>query len=131
MPWRWYTFKQKYPKKDGTESTYLLKQKKWIKSTVPKKPQKRGFGKKPIWSSRFGFLDLYNRKEQQELRCPSGYSISQCFNAMRKMWFGYFKSMCDEKDLGKMKKYAKAIQSVQNDMGIKTTSFPHLGIFGD
>jgi len=131
MPWRWYTFKQKYPKKDGTESTYLLKQKKWIKSNVPYKPQKRGFGKKPIWSSRFGFLDLYNRKEQQELRCPSGYTISQCFNVMRKLWYGYLKSMCDEKDIEKMKKYARAIQSVQKDMGIKTTSFPHLGIFGD
>jgi hypothetical protein len=30
-----------------------------------------------------------------------------------------------------MKKYAKAIQDVQNDMGIKTTSFPHLGLYGD
>jgi len=30
-----------------------------------------------------------------------------------------------------MKKYAKAIQSVQKDLGIKTTSFPHIGIYGD
>jgi hypothetical protein len=30
-----------------------------------------------------------------------------------------------------MEKYARAIQSVQKDMGIKTTSFPHLGIYGD
>ena len=30
-----------------------------------------------------------------------------------------------------MIKYAKAIQKVQEDMGIKTTSFPHLGIYGD
>jgi TRAP-type C4-dicarboxylate transport system substrate-binding protein len=30
-----------------------------------------------------------------------------------------------------MEKYARAIQDVQKDMGIKTTSFPHLGIYGD
>jgi hypothetical protein len=30
-----------------------------------------------------------------------------------------------------MKKYAKAIQDVQKDMGIKTASFPHLGLYGD
>jgi len=30
-----------------------------------------------------------------------------------------------------MVKYAKAIQSVQEDMGLKTTSFPHLGLYGD
>ena len=30
-----------------------------------------------------------------------------------------------------MEKYGKAIQSVQKDMGIKTTSFPHLGLYGD
>ena len=28
-------------------------------------------------------------------------------------------------------KNAKGIQNVQKDMGIKTTSFPHLGIYGD
>jgi hypothetical protein len=30
-----------------------------------------------------------------------------------------------------MEKYARAIQDIQKDMGIKTTSFPHLGIYGD
>jgi hypothetical protein len=30
-----------------------------------------------------------------------------------------------------MKKYARKIQDVQKDMGIKTTSFPHLGLYGD
>jgi hypothetical protein len=30
-----------------------------------------------------------------------------------------------------MVKYARAIQNVQKDMGIKTTSFPHLGLYGD
>ena len=122
--------KQKYTKKDGTVSVYLLKNKKWIDSNKPYKPQKIGLVKKSIWSNRFGFLDLYNRKEQQELKCPSGYSISQCFNIMRKMWWAY-KNALQHQKLEKMEKYAKAIQGVQKDMGIKTASFPHLGLYGD
>ena len=122
--------KQKYPKKDGTVSIYELKNKKWIYSNKPYKPQKRGLEKKSIWSSRFGFLELYSRKEQQALKCPSGYSIGQCFNIMHKMWFAYHKAQ-HEGNIERMEKYAKAVQAVQKDMGIKTTSFPHLGIYGD
>ena len=131
MPWRTYTINQKYTKVDGTVRIYKVKNKKWINSNQRYKPQKRGLEKKSIYSSRFGFLELYNRKEQQSLICPSGYSISQCFNAMRKLWFAYHKSMNYDKDLQKVKKYAMAIQKVQQDMGIPTTSFPHLGIYGD
>ena len=47
------------------------------------------------------------------------------------MWFAYHKARDYDKNFEKMKKYAKAIQEVQKDMGIKTTSFPHLGIYGD
>jgi hypothetical protein len=126
--------KQKYTKRDGTVSIYELKNKKWINSNKPYKPHKRGLEKKSLYSSRFGFLDLYNRKEQQGLICPSGYSISQCFNIMSKMWIGYHIAMNGadgDRSFEKMKKYAKAIQDVQKDMGIKTTSFPHLGLYGD
>ena len=104
---------------------------KWLKSHKPYKPQKRGLEKPSIWSSRFGLLDLYNRKEQQELKCPSGYSLSQCFNVLSKLWHGYHRARLDENNIEKMEKYARAIQDVQKDMGIKTTSFPHLGIYGD
>lgn len=121
---------QKYKKLDGTVSTYKVKNKKWIKSNRRNKPQKRGFVKQSILSTRFGFLDLFTRREQQELICPSGYSISQCFNVLRKLWFAYHKSRHEE-NLERMKKYADAIQKVQEDMGIKTTSFPHLGLYGD
>ena len=134
MPWRIYSIKQKYTKKDGTVSIYKLKNRKWINSNKRYKPQKRGLEKKSVYSSRFGFLELYNRKEQQELICPSGYSISQCFNVMHKMWAGYriaLNGADGDRSFKKMKKYAKAIQDVQKDMGIKTTSFPHVGIFGD
>ena len=123
--------KQKYTKKDGTVSIYELKNKKWINCNKPYKPQKRGFEKPSLYSTRFGLLDLYNRKEQQTLKCPSGYTIGQCFNIIRKMWYAYHKARDDDKDIEKMKKYAKAIQSVQKDLGIKTTSFPHIGIYGD
>jgi DNA-directed RNA polymerase subunit F len=122
---------QKYSKRDGTVSVYKVKNKKWIKSNRPYKPQKKGLEKKSIYSARFGFLEMYNRKEQQSLVCPSGHSISQCFNAMRKLWLGYHISRCQEKNLENMIKYARAIQSVQKDLGIKITSFPHLGIYGD
>jgi hypothetical protein len=131
MPLRIYTVKQKYLKNNGDISVYKKKIKKWIKSNKPYKRQKRGFEKKSIHSTRFGFLELYNRKEQQGLICPSGYSISQCFNVMKKLWYAYHKSRRDDKSLEKMKKYARAIQNVQEDMGIKTTSFPHLGLYGD
>ena len=132
MRLRTYTVTQKYIKnKHGEIGFYKKKIKKWIKSSQPYKPQKRGLNKLSIHSTRFGFLDLYNRKEQQELICPSGYSISQCFNVLRKLWYAYRRAIGADKDIDKMKKYAKAIQDVQKDMGIKTASFPHLGIFGD
>ena len=134
MPWRTYPIKQKYTKKDGTVSIYKLKNRKWIYSNKRYKPQKRGLEKKSVYSSRFGLLELYNRKEQQELICPSGHSISQCFNVLHKLWTGYriaLNGADGDRSFKKMKKYAKAIQDVQKDMGIKTASFPHIGIFGD
>jgi hypothetical protein len=132
MHLRIYTVNQKYVKnKHGDIGVYTKKIKKWIKSNKPYKPQKRGVEKLSIYSKKFGFLDLYNRKELQDLICPSGYSISQCFNVLRKMWYGYHKARHDEKNYEGMVKYAKAIQDVQKDMGIKTTSFPHLGLYGD
>ena len=104
MPWRFYPIKQKYTKKDGTVSIYELKNKKWINCNKPYKPQKRGLEKKSIWSNRFGFLNLYNRREQHELKCPSGYTIGQCFNVLRKMWYSYHKAREYDKDIEKMKK---------------------------
>jgi len=132
MPLRIYTVNQKYVKnKHGDIGVYKKKIKKWIKSNKPYKPQKRGLEKLSIHSTRFGFLDLYNRKEQQELICPSGYSISQCFNVLRKLWYAYRRAIGTDNDIDKMEKYAKAIQDVQKDMGIKTASFPHLDLYGD
>jgi hypothetical protein len=130
MPWRWYPKFNKVVRADGTVARYKSRCKKLLKSRKPYRPQRRGFEKKSIWSNRFGFLELYNRKEQQELKCPSGYSISQCFNILRKMWWAYKHALGDQ-NLEQMEKYAKAIQAVQKDMGIKTTSFPHLRLYGD
>jgi hypothetical protein len=129
---RIYTVNQKYIKnKHGDVGVYKKKIKKWIKSNKPYRRQKRGLEKLSIYSTRFGFLDLYNRREQQELICPSGYSLSQCFNVLRKLWYAFRRAIGTDKDIDKMKKYAKAIQEVQKDMGIKTASFPHLGLYGD
>ena len=131
MPWRWYPKINKVVRADGTVASYKSRCKKCLKSHKSYKPQKRGLEKPSIWSSRFGLLDLYNRKEQQELKCPSGYSLSQCFNVLSKLWHGYHRARTGNEGIEKMEKYARAIQDVQKDMGIKTTSFPHLGIYGD
>lgn len=131
MPWRWYPKVNKVVRADGTVAKYKSRCKKWIKSKRPYKKQKRGLERPSLWSTRFGLLELYNRKEQQELKCPSGYSISQCFNVLRKMWHAYHRARIDNEGIAKMEKYAKAIQGVQKDLGIKTTSFPHLGLYGD
>jgi hypothetical protein len=50
---------------------------------------------------------------------------------MAKMWNGYHRARIGGEKIEQMEKYAKAIQNVQKDMGIKTTSFPHLGLYGD
>jgi hypothetical protein len=102
----------------------------YAKGSFIRGPKKKGLEKQSIYSTRFGFLDLYSGKEQKELICPSGYNIKQCFGVMQKLWHGYYKARRDE-NLESVKKYAKAIQGVQEDMGIKTTSFPHLGLYGD
>ena len=131
MPWRWYPKINKVTRADGTVARYKSRCKKWLKFHKPYKPRKRGLEKISIYSKRFGLLELYNRKGQQQLICPSGYSISQCFNVMAKLWYAYRRAKDSDKDVKKMEKYARAIQKVQQDMGIKTTSFPHLGIYGD
>jgi hypothetical protein len=131
MPWRWYPKFNKVVRADGTVARYKSRCKKWLKSHKPYRPQKRGLEKKPLWSNRFGFLELYNRREQQELKCPSGYSIGQCFNVLSKLWHGYHRARIENEGIAKMEKYAKAIQEVQKDLGIKTTSFPHLRLYGD
>ena len=130
MPWRWYPKFNKFVRADGTVARYKSRCKKWLKSHKPYRPQKRGFEKQAIYSTRFGFLDLYSGKEQDGLICPSGYNVRQCFGVLSKVWFAYKKAL-ERKNLEQMTKYAKAIQGVQEDMGIKTTSFPHLGLYGD
>jgi len=50
---------------------------------------------------------------------------------MAKLWHGYHRARIGGERIEQMEKYAKAIQDVQKDMGIKTTSFPHLGLYGD
>lgn len=131
MPWRWYPKFNKVVRADGTVARYKSRCKKWLKFHKPYKPQKRGLEKPSLFSKRFGFLDLYNRKEQQTIKCPSGYTIGQCFNMLRLMWFGYHTARRDDKSIENMKKYARKIQDVQEDLGIKTTSFPHIGLYGD
>src|SRR5207342_1546395 len=83
-----------------------------------------------MWSKRFGYLETYTYNERKLLKCPSGYTFGQGMHALHRLWFAY-KISKSEANIDKMEHYARAIQEVQEDMGLKTTSFPHLGIFGD
>ena len=129
MPWSYTVNTGANKRKDGTYGKrYKCLRRRWV--SFIRGPKKKGLEKQSIYSTRFGFLDLYSKKEQDGLICPSGYSISQCFGVMQKLWFGYHKA-CQAEKLEQVRKYAKAIQNVQEDMGIKTTSFPHLRLYGD
>jgi len=129
MPWSYTVNTGANKGKDGTYGRrYKCLRKRWV--SYIKGPYRKGLEKQSIYSTRFGFLDLYSGQEQLGLICTSGYNIRQCFGVLGKLWCGYHKARTSEK-LEQMEKYAKAIQNVQKDMGIKTTSFPHLGLYGD
>jgi hypothetical protein len=130
MPWSYTVTTGANKRKDGTYGKrYKCLRRRWV--SFIRGPKKKGLIKQSIYSTRFGFLDLYSGEEQKELICPSGYNIRQCFGAMAKLWHGYHRARLHGEELEQMKKYAKAIQEVQKDMCIKTTSFPHLGLYGD
>jgi hypothetical protein len=102
---------------------------KWVKGET-KQRKYRPRGQATMWSKRFGYLDTYTYNERKLLICPSGYTFGQGMHALHRLWFAY-KSSMSEANIGKMEHYARAIQEVQDDLGLKTSSFPHLGIFGD
>ncbi len=130
MQLRLYKFNKKHIRKDGTVRVGPNRQWKWVKGqTEQKKYRPRGQAK-TLFSKRFGYLDSYTYNERKLLICPSGFTFGQDMNALHKLWFAYKKSI-SEKNIAKMEHYAKAIQEVQEDMGLETTSFPHLGIYGD
>jgi hypothetical protein len=129
MPWSYTVTTGANKRKDGTYGKrYKCLRRRWV--SFVRGPKKKALEKQAIYSTRFGFLDLYSGKEQDELICPSGYNVRQCFGVLSKLWFAYKKAL-ERKNLEQMTKYAKAIQGVQEDMGIKTASFPHLGLYGD
>jgi hypothetical protein len=130
MPWSYTVTTGANKRKDGTYGKRYKCLRRWWVSFI-RGPKRKALEKQAIYSTRFGFLDLYSGKEQDGLICPSGYNIRQCFGVMAKLWFGYHKARLQGEKLEQMIKYAKAIQGVQEDMGIKTTSFPHLGLYGD
>jgi hypothetical protein len=126
---RLYKFKKKHVRKDGTVTIGPNRQWKWVKGET-KQRKYRPRGQATMWSKRFGYLDTYTYNERKLLICPSGYTFGQGMHALHRLWFAY-KSSMSEANIGKMEHYARAIQEVQDDLGLKTSSFPHLGIFGD
>ena len=130
MQLRLYKFKKKHVRKDGTVTIGPNRQWKWVKGeTKQKKYRPRGQAK-TLLSKRFGYLDAYTYNERRLLICPSGYTFGQGMHALHRLWIAY-KISKSEANIGKMKHYARAIQEVQEDMGLRTTSFPQLGIYGD
>ncbi len=130
-----YYCMQKYRWKDGSVHYYRKAYKKWVKynSSVIKKRRSHIKNREPsvIFSKRFGYIELYNRKEQDYLKCPSGFSFTQGMGKLYKLWRGYIIATANENDIKRAIGFAKDIQKVQEDLGLPTTSFPHLGIYGD
>lgn len=130
MQLRLYRFKKKHVRKDGTVSIGANRQWKWVKGeTKQRKYRPRGQAK-TLWSKRFGYLDTYTYNERKLLICPSGHTFGQGMYALHRLWSAYRISK-SEANIEKMEHYARTIQEVQEDMGLKTSSFPHLGIYGD
>ena len=125
---------QKYRWKDGSVHYYQKAYKKWVKyknSAIKKRRSHINREPSDIFSKRFGYVDVYNRREQNYLMCPSGFSFTQGMGKLYKLWRGYTIAKTNEKDIERAIGFAKDIQKVQEDLGLKTTSFPHLGIYGD
>lgn len=55
------------------------------------------------------------------------YSKEQTWGALKKAWKGY-KIAKAQNDKTKMLEYAKRIRSLQKDLGLPQSSFPHLGL---
>ena len=130
-----YYCMQKYRWKDGSVHYYRKAYKKWVKykSSVIKKRRSHIKNREPsdIFSKRFGYIDVYSRKEQNYLMCPSGFSFTQGMGKLYKLWRGYIIAKANENDIERARGFAKDIQKVQEDLGLRTTSFPHLGLYGD
>lgn len=127
---RLYKFKKKHVRKDGTVTIGPNRQWKWVKGEMKQRKYRPRGQAKTLYSKRFGYLDTYTYNERKLLICPSGYTFGQGMHALHRLWFA-FKISKSEANIDKMVHYARAIQQVQEDMGLKTTSFPHLGLYGD
>jgi len=125
-----YQVKRRKILKNGRTVFYRETHWKWVKYNSPQKKYKPHGTGMQMWSNRFGYLHLYTSKERKLLRCPSGYTFGQGMGKLYKVWSGYKRAL-KRASIPQMERYAKAIQETQQDMGLKTTSFPHLGIYGD
>ena len=103
---------------------------KWVEGETKQRKYKPWGQEMDLWSKRFGYLDSYTSKERKLLVCPFGHTFGQGMHALHRLWLAY-KISKSEANIDKMEHSAKAVQEVQEDMGFETTSFPHLGIYGD
>jgi len=87
--------------------------------------------KRYIHSWRFGYIDLIDQTQQKSIVCPSGFTWGQGWGVLNKCWTGYKIAKNLEQSLEKMKSFAKKIQNIQYDLGLKSTDFSHIGLPGD
>jgi len=87
--------------------------------------------KRYIHSWRFGYIDLIDQTQQRTIVCPSGFTWGQGWGVLNKCWTGYKIAKNLEQSLENMKSFAKKIQNIQYDLGLKSTDFSHIGLPGD
>ena len=87
--------------------------------------------KRYIYSWRFGYVDLIDQAQQKTIICPSGYTWGQGWGVLNKCWTGYKIAKVKEQSTENMLSFAKKIQDIQYDLGIKKTDFSHIGLPGE
>ena len=73
---------------------------------------------------------LLKGTERAELILPCGFSNGVTWGALRKCWKGYKRAKTDGDEF-LMREYAGRIQTLEEQLGVPTASFPNLGMLGD
>jgi hypothetical protein len=69
-------------------------------------------------------MSLHQEASTQQ---ENSFTTGQSWGALRKAWKGYRIAKV-QNDNAKMTEYATKIRKIQEELGISTASFPHLGI---
>lgn len=101
------------------------------KTAQSKKPNKKRVDKHYPFnciSKHFPMMGLIS--DNRDLMLPCGFKTGETWGALRKCWKGYKRAHSDNDDF-LMREYAGRIQTLEEQLGIPTASFPNLGMLGD